>query len=60
MLHCSAAGDLGQMAYCFISPELSFLVGKMGIRIAALSTSLGGNEDQIDLFENVKCHWNVR
>lgn len=58
--HCSPAGDLGQRAYCFISPELSFLMGKMGIRIAALSTSRGGSEDQGDLFENLKCHWNVR
>lgn len=51
---------MGQRAYCFTSPELSFLTGKMRIRIAALSTSPGGSEDQVDLFETLKCHWNVR
>lgn len=53
---CSPAGDLGQMVYCFTSPELSFFMGKMGMTIATLPTSLSGSEDQMDLFENTKCH----
>lgn len=60
LLHCLPADDLAQMAYCFTSLELSFFMGKMTITIPALPTSLAGGEDQMDLFDNMKCKWNVR